>query len=250
MRTQATIELLTQNLPGRRVSVIIPLYNYAGYIIETIESVAAQTYRDLNMIVVDDCSTDQSAQVVEQWMRANSDIDIGLGLWKNSANAKLATTRNTGIGLSEAEYCFLLDADNTLYPRCIERHVEALTARPDAAAAFALIEVFGSRSGIMGAGLFDRGALSHGNFIDAMAMVRRSTLLELGGFHHIEHGWEDYDLWLRLCEAGETAIHVPEVLARYREHMASMLRTDTNLPDHITKLHAEMLRRHPWLDLH
>ena len=98
--------------------------------------------------------------------------------------------------------------------------------------------------------MFDRAALRHGNFIDAMAMVRRSVLLELGGFAHIEHGWEDYDFWLRLCESGQVAIHLPEILSRYREHAASMLRTNTNLPNHIARLHAEMKRRHPWLELH
>ena len=49
---------------------------------------------------------------------------------------------------------------------------------------------------------------------------------------------------------GQVAIHIPEILSRYREHPASMLRTDTNLPEHINKLHVEMKRRHPWLDLH
>lgn len=250
MITQQADQLFAHNLTGRTVAVIVPLFNYSGYIEETLNSVAAQTCRDLAVIVVDDCSTDASAQVVENWMRANRDCGIGLGLWRNASNSRLAVTRNTGIGLSSSEYCFFLDADNTLYPRCIEKHLGALAARPDAAAAYGLIEVFGGRAGIMGAGVFDRAALSHGNFIDAMAMVRRSVLLDLGGFEHIEHGWEDYDFWLRLCEAGLLAIHIPEILSRYREHRASMLRTQTNLPDHISKLHADMKRRHPWLDLH
>lgn len=250
MMTQAVRELFVHNMSDQQVSVIIPLYNYEGYIAETLNSVLAQTHRDLAIIVVDDGSTDRSAQLVENWMRANRTSGIGLGLWQHVSNAKLAATRNTATSLSASSYCFFLDADNAIYPRCIEKHFAALERRPDAAAAYSLIEVFGSRSGIMGAGVFEREALSHGNFIDAMAMIRRSALIDLGGFQHIDHGWEDYDLWLRLCEAGHVAIHIPEILSRYREHMASMLRTDTNLPDHIRKLHTEMRRRHPWLDLH
>lgn len=250
MITQDCSEVFSVPIADAQVSVIVPLYNYAGYIVETLESVMEQTCRSIQLIVVDDCSTDDSLAVVEAWMRDHSRVGIGLALWTHSANARLAKTRNTGIGLSSSEYCFFLDADNAMYPRCIEKHVASLQARPDAAAAYSLIEVFGARAGIMGAGVFEREALSHGNFIDAMAMVRRSALVALGGFEHIDHGWEDYDLWLRLSESGRTAVHIPEILARYREHSASMLRTETNLPKHIKALHSEMKRRHPWLDLH
>lgn len=250
MLTQPANEIFIHNISGRKVSVIVPLYNYEMYITDTLNSVLGQTCRDLAVIVIDDCSTDRSVQFVEDWMRANCNSDIGLGLWKHETNSKLAVTRNTGISLTGSSYCFFLDADNSIYPRCIEKHLAALEGRPDAAAAYGLIEVFGTRSGLMGAGVFERQALRHGNFIDAMAMIRRSVLIDLGGFHHIEHGWEDYDLWLRLYEADKMALHIPEILSRYREHGASMLRTDTNLPDHIRKLHGEMRRRHPWLDLH
>lgn len=250
MIIQQTSQLFAHRLEGHKVAVIVPLHNYERYIVETLDSVAAQTLRDTALIVVDDCSTDRSAEVVSAWMAANRNCGLGLGLWRNERNARLAVTRNTGIALSSAQYCFFLDADNALYPRCLEKHAQALDDRPDAAAAYSLIEVFGRRGGVLGTGVFERAALSCGNYIDAMAMVRRSALVELGGFVHIDHGWEDYDLWLRLCEAGGMALHIPEILSRYREHGGSMLRTQTNLPDHIRQLHAELNRRHPWLDLH
>lgn len=249
MITQHAEEVFAGRSGRRRVSIIVPLYNYERYILETIESALAQTFRDLEILVIDDGSTDSSCERVADWMRRHQNADIGLRLFRNQANARLAVTRNTGIDLSDADYCFFLDADNALYPRCIEKHVAALDSRLDAAAAYSLIEVFGARAGIMGAGVFERGALARGNFIDAMSMVRRSVLIELDGFRHIDHGWEDYDLWLRLCEAGGLAIHLPEILSRYREHASSMLRTDTNIPDHISKLHSDMIRRHPWLEL-
>lgn len=249
MMVGKTSEIFCSGLGRARASVIVPLYNYEQYIIETLDSVLAQTCREIDLIVIDDCSTDRSVERVEQWMRSQRDSDIGLGLWRNVENVRLATTRNTGINLSTSEYCFFLDADNQIYPRCLEKHLDALDARPAADAAYSLIQVFGKRAGIVGAGVFERDALSHGNFIDAMAMIRRSTLLALDGFHHIDHGWEDYDFWLRLCEADGMAVHIPEILSRYREHAASMLRTETNIPQHISRLHAEMKRRHPWLDL-
>lgn len=232
------------------VSVIIPLYNYANYISEALDSVLYQTCRDIEIVVVDDCSSDKSVSTVAEWMEKNVDCGLNLVLAKNKRNARLAITRNTGVSYTTSKFCFFLDADNTIYPRCIERHVAALESRPDAVAAFSLIEVHGSRSALMGATVFHQNVFRHGNHVDAMAMIRRESLLQMGGFHHIDHGWEDYDLWLRLCEDDLFAIHIPEILSRYREHGASMLRTDTNLPDHIRKLHLLMKDRHPWLELH
>lgn len=250
MITREARVLFSHGHASRRVSVIVPLYNYANYIVETLESVRAQSFRDLVIIVIDDCSQDDSAAVVKSWMEQNCDCGLALVLLQNTSNARLAITRNTGIAHATTEYCFFLDADNTIYPRCIEKHVAALDSRLDAAVAYSLIEVFHGRSALMGASLFSRDALRHGNYLDAMTMVRRSILLDFEGFHHIDYGWEDYDLWLRLCEANQFAVHIPEILSRYREHSASMLRTDTNLPDHIRKLHLMMTERHPWLDLH
>lgn len=249
MKTQRTVKLFAHGLAKQRVSVIIPLYNYERYIVAAMASVAAQTYRDVALIVVDDCSSDQSTELVKKWMMDNRDCGLGLGLWRNKHNARLAVTRNTGVQLFASEFCFFLDADNLLYPRCIEAHVTALDNKADADAAYGLIEVFGARSDVIGNKLFDKAALKFGNYIDAMSMIRRSTLDRLSGFEHINYGWEDYDFWLRLCESGGYAVHIPEILSRYREHSNSMLRTLTNLPDHIRHLHRDMTRRHPWLQL-
>ena len=243
-------ELVFEHGPrARAVSVVVPLYNYAGFIAAALDAVAAQSFRDLALVVVDDASRDDSLAVVRDWMAAHRGDGISLALLRHSANARLATTRNTGIAFARSPLCFFLDADNALYPRCIEKHAAALGRRPDAVAAYGLIEVFGGRAAIIGAGVFHRDGLRHRNFIDAMAMVRRETLLAMGGYRHIEHGWEDYDLWLRLCEGGQTVLHIPEILSRYREHAASMLRAETNRAENIRRLHAEMTRLHPWLDL-
>lgn len=232
------------------VSVIIPLYNYAHHIVETLNSVACQSSKDITLIVVDDCSSDRSVDTVRQWMQHQVNIGMSMTLVRNRSNAKLSITRNTGIQLSKSKYCFMLDADNIIYARCIEKLSHALSVRPDADAAYSLLEVFEGDRDIIGTGVFIREALRHGNFVDAMAMFRRSILIELGGYVHMPSGWEDYDLWLRLIEADKIALHVPEILARYRQHNNSMLRTETNTSNNISELHKIMKKRHPWLDLH
>lgn len=250
MLTQETDLVFEHGASDKRVSIIIPLYNYAHHIVETLESVLAQSTDDVTLIVVDDCSTDTSVEVASQWMRRQQNSAKNMMLVRNRENARLAITRNTGIRLSRSKYCFMLDADNILYPRCIEKHVHALSARPDASAAYCLLEVFEEQSDVIGAGVFTREGLKHGNFIDAMAMFRRSTLLSMGGYDNIRYGWEDYDLWLRMLEKKQFAIHIPEILARYRKHNNSMLRTETNMSCSIKYLHDFMRQRYDWLDLH
>lgn len=249
MNVQQFDVIFSSGRAERPVSVIVPLYNYAHFITEALNSVARQTYKDLAVIVVDDCSTDSSLVVAKKWMELASPSDHSLFLLSNVANAGLSIARNTGIFFSKSEYCFFLDADNMLYPACVERHVSALSARADAAGAFSLIETFGSEVGLIGANVFDRKSLTYGNYIDAMAMLRKQILEDLDGFYPIKHGWEDYDLWLRLLDKEQLMIQIPEILSRYRIHEMSMLRTETNILDNLKEVHRTMSRRHDWLQL-
>lgn len=250
MMTQETDLVFERGARDNSVSIIIPLYNYAHHVVETLNSVSAQTSDEITVIVVDDCSTDNSVDTVRQWMQGARHSQMGMVLARNRANAKLSITRNTGIALSRSDYCFMLDADNILYPRCIEKHVDALGARPDADAAYSLLEVFEGQADVIGAGVFTRDGLRHGNFIDAMALFRRSMLLAMDGYENIRYGWEDYDLWLRMVKEDKIALHIPEILARYRQHNSSMLRTETNINNNIKFLHDLMKKRHEWLELH
>lgn len=249
MKTQSVDTIFQRGDLDRKVSVIVPLHNYAHMIEETLDSVLAQTFEDLALIVVDDASTDDSRAVVENWMRNADALHLTLVLLANVINARLSITRNTGIDYARSEYCFFLDADNLLFPRCIEKHVRALDARRDCIGAYSIIEEFGGASGLIGSNVFSRERLKRGNYIDAMAMLRRDAIVQLHGFHPIKHGWEDYELWLRICEQGERLLHLPEVLSRYRHHQKSMLRQQTNVGQNILDLHRNMEQLHPWVQL-
>lgn len=232
-----------------QTTIIIPLYNYAHHIEQALQSAAAQSTDDVMILVVDDCSTDHSVETVLKWMKKQASRK-GMTLLKNKKNSRLSITRNTGVDYCQSEYCFMLDADNIIYPRCVEKHVQTLKYRPDADAAYSLIEVFEGTRDVIGAGVFIKEGLIHGNFIDAMAMFRRSALLAMNGYENLRHGWEDYELWLRMIEQNRVAIHIPEILSRYRQHKSSMLRTQTNVDNNIIELHNYMENRFPWLDLH
>ena len=96
----------------------------------------------------------------------------------------------------------------------------------------------------------ERARLAGGNYIDAMALLRTARLRAVGGYTRMSvAGWEDYDLWCRLAERGWRGLRVPEILARYRTHGASMLNTTTRRRDRAAALIDEMRRRHPWLTI-
>jgi glycosyltransferase involved in cell wall biosynthesis len=211
--------------PAPRVSVICALYNDAGHVDAALASLAAQAYADWELVVADDGSTDGSGEAVEAFMASHPSAPALLV--RHPVNRGLPAARNAAISRARGEYVLVLDSDNELYPHCLERLVEALDAAPDAAFAYGILEQF-DRSGPVGlSGYFgwEPERLVEGNYIDALALLRRSALEELGGFTEDRrlYGWEDYDLWCRIAERGDRAAHVPEIVARYRLAAGSMI---------------------------
>jgi glycosyltransferase involved in cell wall biosynthesis len=243
-------EILASGTPGSvRVSVVIPLYNYAHLVTETLDSVSDQTLDAIELVVVDDASTDQSLDVARDWLLRHRARFPRVLLLAHETNAGLATARNTGVRHSSTSLFLPLDADNILYPRCLEALEGALTRAPEAAFAYPLLEVFEAGRGVMGAPLWDPVRLAKANYIDAMALIRKEAWRAVSGYSDMR-GWEDYEFWCRLHEEGRYGIQVPNVLARYRLHYSSMLRTLTNTAENHASLLAEMRRRHPWMLSH
>jgi glycosyltransferase involved in cell wall biosynthesis len=233
--------------PDNLVTVAVSLFNYAHFILPCLASVAAQLHPALELIVVDDASdADDSLGVAEAWMGANADRFARTLLLRHARNQGLAQTRNTAFAHATGECVFVLDADNTLYPRAIGR-LHAVLSSENFDAAYTQLEFFGERRRIGHADLFRRENLVHGNYVDAMALVRKRAWSEVGGYTHLDGGWEDYDFWCKFIEHGLTAAYVPEILCRYRVHKTSMLRTETTAND--ADLRTTLSLRHPWLRL-
>lgn len=233
-----------------KVTVCISLYNYQDYIVETLESVKTQTLECFDLIVVEDRSTDDSLIVAGGWLQRHGARFNRVELVRHEQNAGLARARNTAIARIETPYVFILDADNLLYPRCIERCVEALENDPAAAMAYPMIEKFGGEQGVMGNVVWERSRFLKQNCIDAMSLIRRDVLAQVEGYSTMNvSGWEDYELWCKFFDVDSYGIKVPEILAKYRTHSVSMLNSISNREDNIRQLHREMLELHPWLQL-
>lgn len=246
-----SFEIIFKNdqLHSALVTVVIPLFNYAAYIIEALESVKAQTLKDVDLIVVDDQSTDDSLDVTKQWLERNRQRFNRVVLARNRHNSKLGPTRNVGFHLSESEYVFALDADNRLAPECLAR-CHAMARRVKPAYVYPTLEEFGATSGLIGNLEYTPLKLVSGNYIDAMALVSKAAWLYVGGYRNIRHGWEDYELWCRFAEAGLSGCHAGSVpLAYYRVHANSMLRTTTDAQENKQQLIGTMQALHPWLHI-
>jgi tetratricopeptide (TPR) repeat protein/glycosyltransferase involved in cell wall biosynthesis len=229
------------------VTVVVPLYNYARYVTDALNSVRNQTMPALDLVVVDDRSTDDSLEVVVKWAKENTLRFNRISVLQNRANSGLALTRNVGFSSAETPFVMPLDADNRLLPDCVNACLEIMHSN-GAAFVYPYIRQFGAADGIMGA-VYDPVRLANGNFIDAMALVSRAAWAAVGGYHPLRPmGWEDFDFWCSLAERGLGGVLVPGVpLAEYLVHANSMIETAKARPDVICQMMDEMERRHPWL---
>jgi hypothetical protein len=234
-------------LGAAEVTVIVPVYNYEGVIIETLESVRLQTLEPLDVVVVDDGSTDDSAGLVLEWARRHASRFNRIVVRRHRANAGLSFARNSGFAAAETQFVLPLDADNRLRPACCATLLERLRGTR-AAFAYPALQQFGDKGAVFNNQPYSPGSLVTGNYIDAMALIAKWAWAAAGGYTQAPvSGWEDYDFWCCFAELGLSGEHVPEVLAEYRVHRSSMLFQTTDLRGNKQVLIEFMHRRHPWL---
>ena len=234
-----------------RVTVGMTSYNYENYIGEALESVLAQTIEAIDLVVVDDGSRDGSVALLLDWAERNRLRFNRLRILRTVHNAGLGGARNVVFDQAETPWITVLDSDNRLAPDACERMLLALDAEPLAAFAYPRIRQFGAKEELMGGDPFDPFHLASGNYIDAMATVAKWAWAAAGGYYvrRDAMGWEDFTLWCRLVELGQFGIAVPEELAGYRVHAASMVNAITEQDANKQLMVGFVETRHPWLRL-
>lgn len=203
------------------VSVIIPAYNAEPFIAETVKSALNQTYRDLEVIVVDDGSKDRT---VERLAEFGDRIRV-----HRQANAGVAQARNAGVNIATGSWIAFLDADDLWLPH----KLEAQMAGSDAPMRYTNRFNIGAIGGLsplqsdvtpMHEGDLFMPLLLAGNFITlSSVLVRRDVLDQAGGFFPGLSGAADWDMWLRVAERHPIGF-CPEPLVRYRFHSDGMSR--------------------------
>lgn len=245
------VRWLAEHKGAVQVSVAVSLHNYADRIEGTLDALAAQTYAGLELIVVDDASSDGSGQRVQAWMERHRHRFPRSLLVEHQGNGGLAAARNTGFRLARAPWVWVQDADDPIHPAALEQ-LQRVAVRVSAhvAVVHPLMLILAEEEwpvAYQGEGRpWQREAFRRANTVAATALVRREAWEEVGGYVHIPGGWEDYDFWCQLMDAGWTGVQCPQVLAGYVIHPTSMTRTSTLV--RAAQLEQLLQQRHPWLD--
>ena len=202
------------------VSVITPLYNGARYVMGTISSVQSQTYENWEMIIVDDCSTDDSQEIVLKLAAQDSRIKY----YKNEKNLGAADTRNRAISLAQGRYIAFLDSDDLWKPEKLERQL-ARMEETQTAFSYTACEVIDTDGKTTGKERYVPESVSYkrllkGNVIPCLTVVLDRTKFESIVMPKIGH--EDYATWLALLRECGQAYGINEVLASYRESSSSL----------------------------
>ncbi|MCP9815999.1 glycosyltransferase [Synechococcus sp. GreenBA-s] len=234
-------------------AVCISLHNYGDRIEAALDSVRQQSLVALELVVVDDASSDGGERRVLAWLERHGQRFTRSLLLRHPGNAGLAAARNTAFAAARSPWCFVLDADNTLLPEAVTQCLRVARSAPaTAGVVHPLVEVVPEetvlgRSSAIEPLSWQRNHFLATNVIDAMALVRRQAWAQVGGYTHIPGGWEDYDFWCQLIDAGFHGVLCPQRLARYHCHGHSMLATKTHLE--VRRLSRLLQARHPWLRL-
>ena len=208
------------------VSVVVPTYNRARIIGETLESILNQEFRDLELLVVLDGCTDDTEGVVKSY------ADSRVRLLKQGNSGGPAAPRNVGVQNANGKYIAFCDDDDLWMPHKLTRQVAVLEGDPQAALCFTDGVVFGD-GGVIARRALKNGfegnhfqRLLYGNFIaNSSVLVRREVLAQVGPFNtdRVLHGSEDYEMWLRVAYAHKL-VSIPEPLIKYRVHRGNLAR--------------------------
>jgi glycosyltransferase involved in cell wall biosynthesis len=223
------------------VSVIIPAYNAELFIEETLKSVLAQTYQNIEVIIVDDGSQDRTAEIVNKFREIDKRVKL-----VTQVNSGVAVARNTAIAKAQGEFIAPIDADDIWYPDNIAKQVECFGRSPAKVGLVYSWSVYINEAGTLTSGFCACNitgnvytTLVWQNFIDnaSATMIRRSVLEKVGLYdeklrQQKAQGCEDWDLYLRIAEFYDFGV-VPEFLVGYRK-----------TPNTMSKNYEQMAKSH------
>lgn len=214
-----------------RVTVLMPVYNGEAHLREAVGSILAQTFTDFELLAIDDCSTDGSAELLASYG------DERVRLIRNEHNLGQVATLNRGLREALGELVARLDQDDIMLPARLERQVAFLDANPRVALVATWMD-FVDPSGRVIWELRDRlddfPELIYLILTDELplphptVMFRREPVLALGGYDEAVRYAEDRDLWRRLALERHEARMLPELLVRYRVHEGQQSRTSAD----------------------
>ena len=191
------------------VSVIVPMYNAAPYITEALDSIVASAYRPIEVVVVDDGSTDDSLSIAQAYAAVHSEVRV-----LTQRNAGVSAARNHAIREAKGEFILPVDADDRISPLFIGHAVAAMQA--DVRVVGCKARFFGAREGEWVLPEYSPRLLARKNMIPISSMFRKADWERAGGFCEEEIYREDWDFWLSILESGGRYVRLDETGLYYR----------------------------------
>jgi len=226
------------------VSVIVLCHNYAKYLRVAVESVLAQSYRDFELIIVDDGSSDDSQKIAKELADQYGNA-VSIRLFRLE-DVGPAAARNYGVEQSLGRYFLPLDADDRLSPEFLELTVPVLEGEPNLGYAYTDSIYFGDSNYYCFHPEYDFTKLCSANFVATSSLVRRDAFNKVDGYDRSSWAYhEDWDFWIKLGEAGRHGRHVPKGLFYYNHHTGSSLSFYATRLDSIFR--ALRISQHPRL---
>lgn len=219
------------------VSVIIPCYNQGQYIDEAVNSVLAQSYQNLEIIIVNDGSSDlETNQILDSYSKPKTIVT-------HTINQGLSSARNYGINKSNGIYILPLDADDKIGNIYIEKAVELLENNNNLGIVYCEAEFFGCQTGKWELNEYRFPEILLGNVIFCSGLFRKSDWHRIGGYNtKMIYGWEDYDFWLSIIEMGREVYRIPDILFFYRRKKESM--TESMNEEKFIYSYTEIFKNH------
>ncbi len=203
------------------VSVIIPFYNSEDYLAQTIDWVLSSSYQNIEIILVDDGSSDQSVDIAESYVKTHKNISL-----YQQKNQGVSVARNLGISMAKGIYILPVDSDDMICEHYIEEAVKVLEARPEVKVVTAEGEFFGNKTGRIILPAFDLSLLARKNLLSVCALYRKSDWERIGGYCTELLGREDWDFWISMLKDGGDLVKLPIIGYKYRiRHNSKRIRT-------------------------
>ena len=212
------------------VSIIVPAYNTEQYIAETLNSILCSTYKNIEVVVIDDGSTDKTVSIVEKIMEQDNRIRL-----LKQKNAGPSKARNNGIQNSFGEYILPVDSDDLISPSFIAEAVDVIQTDNEIKVVSCRCEFIGLKKGEWILPDFNLNKLATDNRICATSMYRKSDWERIGGYNENIIAREDWAFWIAMLKDGGKVHKIPNIGFYYRVRAASKRFQDRKLKKFVVK---------------
>jgi alpha-1,3-rhamnosyltransferase len=220
------------------VSVIVVTYNSSQFVIETLNSIASQTCGELELIITDDCSKDNTIELCEDWLFANKQRFVYCQIIQVPQNTGIAANCNRGLNAASGHWIKYCAGDDALMPRCIEKNMQFIGENKDVRVLFSYARIYSETfdeknflrkiPGKTPTHLINQEITAQSQYrlllmsdritFTPSSFIHRQSQLDVGGFNESVKLQEDYPMWLALTRSGIKLYFMEEETVKYRQH--------------------------------